>query len=112
MQNQKSSSSASATSSIVAFEADWHPDLGCKLEVFPRSFPLLDQVFWPDLASFLQDRCSRQMMYYPASASAWSVQVIFHEKQQCWSAALFQDAEVVLQRSGDSLAALSQELPK
>jgi len=106
MQNQNSS----ATSSIVTFEADWHPDLGCKLEVFPRSIPLLDQVFWPDLASFLEDCCSRQMMYYSTASSSWSVQVIFHEKQQCWSVALFQDAEVVLQCSGGSLAALSREL--
>ncbi|HTC92154.1 MAG TPA: hypothetical protein VK699_01730 [Terriglobales bacterium] len=108
MQNQNSSS----TSSIVTFEADWHPDLGCKLEVFPRSFPLLDQVFWPDLASFLENRSSRQMMYYATAPSSWSVQVIFHEKQQCWNVALFQDAKVVLQRSGGSLAAVSQELAK
>jgi len=106
MQNQN----CSAISSIVTFEADWHPDLGCRLEVFPRSIPLLQQVFWPDLASFLEDCCSRQMMYYSTAPSSWSVQVIFHEKQQCWSVALFQDAEAVLQRSGGSLAALSHEL--
>ncbi len=96
--------------SIVTFDADWHHGLGRKLEVFPRSIPLAGEVFWPDLVSFVEDHCSRQMMYYTPAPSPRSVQVIFHEDQRGWSIAVFQDAGLLTQTSGSSLVTVSQEL--
>lgn len=97
-------------STIVTFQADWHHELGPKLAVFPRSIPLLGEVFWPDLASLVEDRQSRQMMYYPQAPSTWSVQVTFYQQQGSWNLAVFRDACLVAQCPGDSLASLSQEL--
>lgn len=112
MQNANPTGScySSGDCSIVTFEADWHHDLGRKLEVFPRCIPLLSEMFWPDLASFLQDHCSRRMMYYPTAPSARSVQVIFDEDQHVWTIAVFQDADLQTQTSGSSLVTTSQEL--
>jgi hypothetical protein len=110
MQSTNSTDHCSDGNSIVTFDADWHHGLGRKLEVFPRSIPLAGEVFWPDLVSFLEDHCSRQMMYYTPAPGPRSVQVIFHEDQRGWSIAVFQDAGLIAQTSGDSLVAVSQEL--
>ena len=114
MQNANSTGncSSSGDSSIVTFQADWHHELGHKLEVFPRCIPLGDKRFWPDLASFLEDHRSRQMMYYNLAPSTWSVQVIFEEEHRCWNFAVFEDANVIAETSGDSLAAVSEGLAR
>ena len=96
--------------SIVTFEADWHHELGPKLAGFPRSVPLLGEVFWPDLVSLLEDHESRQMMYYAPGPSVWSVQVAFYEQQRAWNLAVFKDASLAAQDSGSSLMTVSEEL--
>jgi hypothetical protein len=110
MQSTNSTDNCSGGCSIVTFDADWHHNLGSKLAVFPRYIPLSGEMFWPDLASFLEDRCSRQMMYYTPAPSARSVQVVFHEDQPSWSIAAFRDADLLTQTSGSSLVTVSQEL--
>lgn len=103
-------SSSSRDSTIFTFPVDWHHELGPKLAVFPRSIPLLGQVFWPDLLSLVEGRQSRQMAYYTLAPSIWSVQVAFNEQQRAWNLAVFNDACLVVQCSGNSLASVIQQL--
>lgn len=108
--NLPESRSSGDCSAIVTFQADWHHELGPKLAVFPRSIPLLGEVFWPDLASLVEDRQSRQMMYYPQAPSARSVQVAFYQQQGSWNLTVFDDASLAAHSSGSSLGPVSQEL--
>ena len=94
----------------VLFQPDWHHELGSKLAVFPRSIPLAGDVFWPDLASFVEDHRSRQMAYYTLAPNAWSVQVAFYEHQGSWNLAVFNETCLAAQSSGSSLTTVSEEL--
>ena len=110
---QQSESSTERNSSPAAhpaaqqfggFAADWHPNLGEGLAQFPRCLPLpapardlepqLENC-WPDFATFIEDESGRQMMYYPASPSPWSVCVLFRAATRSWHTQLYCDADPI-----------------
>lgn len=86
------------------FAPDWHHCLGQGLADFPRCLPLpapaadLEpalQNCWPDFATFIEDDSGRQMMYYPAGPSPWSVCVLFRAETENWRTQLYFDADPI-----------------
>jgi len=87
------------------FGADYHHCLGQSLAEFPRRLPLPaavsskneeDITCWPDFATFIEDGSGRQMMYYPANPSPWSVCVLFDSESRSWHTQLYFDADRIL----------------
>jgi hypothetical protein len=78
--------------------AEWHPQLGARLSVFPRNVIYAERSgagYWPDLATFVEDAATRQMMYTPSTASAYSLRVVFHKHAGLWETFKYRDAELV-----------------
>jgi hypothetical protein len=91
--------------------ADWHHFYGTRLIVFPRSlcFAALagrgvtrEVCYWPDLATFLEDRQTRRMMYYPSDLSRYSVSVVYSKDEDRWEAAKYCDASLARHCAGAS----------
>ena len=55
----------------------------------------LEEKAWPDFATFIEDDFGRQMMYYPARPSPWSVCVLFRAESGSWSTQLYRDADPI-----------------
>lgn len=89
-----------AVNQFGGFAADYHHGLGPALADFPRSLALPSPASeniccWPDFATFIEDNCGRQMMYYPAHPSPWSVCVLFCAESGSWSTQLYRDADPI-----------------
>ena len=81
------------------FAADWHPQLGDGLAGFPRcvAFPAQagGELCWPDFATFIEDSDCRQMMYYSAAPSEFSVFVVFEKDDSKLLCRFYCDNEVL-----------------
>jgi hypothetical protein len=93
--------------------ADWHHFYGTRLVVFPRCLCLAahsrrgvtrEVCYWPDLATFLEDRESRRMMYYPSDLSRYSVCIAYVKDGDRWEAAKYCDAQLLRHCVGVSFA--------
>jgi hypothetical protein len=91
--------------------ADWHHFYGTRLVVFPRCLCLAanagngvtrEVCYWPDLATFLEDRETRRMMYYPSDLSRYSVSVVYLKDEDRWEAAKYCDARLTRHCAGAS----------
>ncbi len=89
------------------FPADWHHQLGTRLAPFPRCFTFhrlridspdvgpLPLTFWPDLASFVEDQRTAQLLYLRTIPSDLSICVAFHKASQEWQVRLYHDCELM-----------------
>jgi hypothetical protein len=86
--------------------AEWHPQLGARLSVFPRCVfhGAGGSGYWPDLATFVEDASTRQMMYAAGAASAYSLRVVFHKRGALWETFKYRDAELVGYSRGGTFA--------
>jgi hypothetical protein len=94
-----------------AIEQDWHPLYGERLAVFPRSLrfarvrserpfepPQVTEVsYWPDLASFIEDEDTRQMVYFTCGPSPYSVRVVYDKRTGAWETCKYRDYKLVRQ---------------
>ena len=90
----------------ATFDTDWHHQLGEKLAVFPRSICFCGNAhslnYWPDLATITVDGDTRQLVYYPSQASAFSLCVVFEEVLERWNVSKFFDNLLLQYTSGFS----------
>jgi len=78
------------------FPADWHPQLGARLAVFPRCLhvELAEDFFWPDLATFIED-CDRRLLMYYAQETPWSLEAEYSKSDCILRARLYWEHELV-----------------
>jgi len=98
------------------FDPRWHPQLGARLAVFPRSLVYVSAGapapdlrgkqawYWPDLATFAGDLAHSQMMYYPAFPSPYSVRVVYDQLSGRWNTFKYCDERLVRQAWGETFA--------
>jgi len=113
----QSASSASRVQIPTPFADDWHPQFGSRLAVFPRNlFYTVSRgekeagtiYYWPDLATFVEDELTIQMMYYRSTRSAYSLQVIFHKTSQGWTTLKYRDYTLTRWSQGETFTSAMQ----
>src|SRR5262249_32433862 len=81
------------------FSADWHPQLGQRLAVFPRSIQLelpgLKAGFSPHLPTFIEDDGRRLLMYY-AQGTPWSLLAAYDKGASELHTSLYWEGDVVI----------------
>ncbi len=96
-----------------------HPLAGqsARLAVFPRNlFYTVSRgekeagtiYYWPDLATFVEDELTIQMMYYRSTRSAYSLQVIFHKTSQGWTTLKYRDYTLTRWSQGETFTSAMQ----
>jgi hypothetical protein len=80
-----------------SFPADWHHQLGPRLNPFPRclSFGSPDLTYWPDLASFVDGDGTAQMLYVRSRPSSFSMTVVYDDAAGEWHVLKHQDCDVM-----------------
>ncbi len=52
-------------------------------------------LYEPDPVTFVEDADIKQMMYYPAQPSRYSVRVIYKKKQGCWQTFKYREDKLI-----------------
>lgn len=96
------------------FDVDWHHQFGNKLAVFPRNLCFRNEAlqldYWPDLTTFTENCDTSLLMYYPQSASRFSICVNYRKLTGTWDAVKYCD-DIVLQRAtGDTFESAMQKI--
>jgi hypothetical protein len=97
----------------IPFDTDWHHQFGRRLSVFPRNIGFREGAkaldYWPDLATFTEDRETAQLAYYPATLSAFSVCVIYRKLQESWETVKFCDDLVLQYCAGETFEEVMEQ---